>query len=149
MVKIKYIHGHGLRCIFFVDKSHHGRKVWGQWTSENTERVQTAWQVGTNLSGMIWSKTLFDSILFRSHKVIRRFVGDSPVFGMHYSVLHQGDTFKRFSFNPTINASPQVRSGSGTRCGWGSWAGSQTNTRSPGGQDCFPFPCLFYKNLFD
>ena len=29
-------------------------------------------------------------MLFRSHQLIRRAVGDSPVFGMHYSLTKQG-----------------------------------------------------------
>ena len=29
-------------------------------------------------------------MLFRSHELIRRAVGDSPVFGMHYSLTKQG-----------------------------------------------------------
>ena len=31
-----------------------------------------------------------DDIASRSHQIIRRAVGDSPVFGMHYSVITQG-----------------------------------------------------------
>ena len=29
-------------------------------------------------------------MLFRSRTLIRRIVGDSPLFGMHYSLLRQG-----------------------------------------------------------
>ena len=31
-----------------------------------------------------------DDVTSRSHQIIRRAVGDSPVFGMHYSVISPG-----------------------------------------------------------